>query len=111
MLTTLLLALLAVSSHGQSIEEDLVYGKFPLGFKWGAATAAYQVEGGWNDDGKGANIWDTFSHEQGNVVDGSSGDIACNSYQQYREDVQMLSDLGVSFYRFSISWSRVLPNG
>jgi beta-glucosidase len=84
---------------------------FPDGFAWGAATAAYQIEGAANADGKGLSIWDTFSHTPGNVRGGDTGDIACDSYHRYREDVGLLAALGLSSYRFSISWPRIQPDG
>ena len=92
-------------------EEDLLYDHFPPDFIWGAATAAYQIEGGWNEDGKGPSIWDVFTKEEGHIIDGSSGDVACDSYHKYKEDVQLLSNLGLKSYRFSIAWSRILPKG
>ena len=66
---------------------------------WGAATAAYQIEGGWNEDGKGLSIWDVFTRINGTIKDGSSGDVACDSYHKYREDVQLLADMGLKSYR------------
>jgi beta-glucosidase len=84
---------------------------FPPGFTWGAATAAYQIEGAANADGKGLSVWDTFSHTPGKVRGGDTGDIACDSYHRYREDADLLSSLGLSAYRFSISWPRILPDG
>lgn len=85
--------------------------RFPEGFLWGAATAAYQVEGAWNEEGKGPSIWDEFSHAPGNVRDGHTGDVACDHYHRYREDVALMKSLGLKAYRFSISWPRVLPDG
>jgi beta-glucosidase len=84
---------------------------FPDEFVWGAATAAYQIEGAASVDGKGPSIWDTFSHEPGNVRGGDTGDIACDSYHRYREDVALMASLGLNAYRFSISWPRVQPGG
>ena len=84
---------------------------FPAGFTWGAATAAYQIEGGATADGKGQSIWDTFSRVPGNVRGGDTGDIACDAYHRYAEDVELMSSLGVNAYRFSISWPRVQPGG
>jgi beta-glucosidase len=85
--------------------------RFPEGFVWGASTASYQVEGAAHLDGKGPSVWDTFSHEPGNVRGGDTGDVACDSYHRYREDVALLASLGLSAYRFSISWPRVQPGG
>jgi beta-glucosidase len=84
---------------------------FPAGFTWGAATAAYQIEGAPDADGKGQSIWDTFSHTPGKVRGGDTGDIACDSYRRYRQDADLISELGLSGYRFSISWPRVFPDG
>jgi len=84
---------------------------FPEGFSWGAATAAYQVEGGANADGRGVSIWDTFSRVPGKIRRGDTGDIACDSYHRYREDVALLASLGLTDYRFSIAWPRIQPTG
>ena len=84
---------------------------FPPGFLWGAATSAYQVEGSPFADGAGASIWDRFSHSPGRVANGDAGDVACDHYRRYREDVALMADLGLSAYRFSIAWSRVQPEG
>lgn len=106
-----LLGLTAVVARAEFIEDTLTYGTFPQGFIWAAATASYQVEGAWNIDGRSPSIWDTFSRVPGNIADGSSGDDACKSYQYYQQDVNLLKAMGVTHYRFSISWSRVWPGG
>src|SRR5437870_9190449 len=84
---------------------------FPDGFVWGAATASYQIEGAWNEDGKGESIWDRFSHTPGKVQNGDTGDVACDHYHRYREDIALMQRLGLKAYRFSTSWPRVLPSG
>lgn len=86
-------------------------GKFPNGFLWGSATAAYQVEGAVKEDGRGATIWDTFSRTPGKTVGGATGDIATDHYHRYKEDIGLMKALGVKTYRFSIAWSRVFPEG
>ncbi len=84
---------------------------FPDGFLWGAATAAYQIEGAWDEDGRGASIWDTFCHKRGTIVDGDTGDVACDHYHRHRADVTLMGNLGLRGYRFSVSWPRVMPEG
>ena len=84
---------------------------FPPGFLWGAATAAYQIEGAAAVDGRTPSIWDTFSHTPGRVVEGHTGDVACDHYHRFREDVRLMADLGLKSYRFSLSWSRIQPGG
>ena len=84
---------------------------FPASFKWGAATASYQVEGAWDADGKGESIWDRFSHTPGKIKDAATGDVACDHYHRYQEDVALMRTLGLHAYRFSISWPRLLPAG
>lgn len=84
---------------------------FPDGFEWGVATAAYQIEGSPNADGKGKSIWDTYSHIPGKMRNGDTGDIAIDHYKRYKEDVQIIKGLGATSYRFSISWPRIFPNG
>ncbi|MFE5026240.1 GH1 family beta-glucosidase [Streptomyces sp. NPDC056656] len=84
---------------------------YPLGFLWGAATSAYQIEGAVREDGRTPSIWDTFSHTPGAVADGGNGDIAVDHYHRYRDDVALMAELGLTSYRFSVSWSRVQPTG
>src|SRR5260370_34997676 len=84
---------------------------FPKEFIWGAATAAYQIEGAWNEDSKGESIWDRFSHTPGQVKGAATGDVACDSYHRYKEDVALLSELNLTSYRFSISWPRIHAAG
>jgi len=83
----------------------------PDGFVWGAATAAFQVEGGWNSDGKGPSNWDALAHRPGGLADGATGDVACDHYHRLDEDLDLLEALGVDSYRFSVAWSRVQPDG
>ncbi len=85
--------------------------KFPQDFIWGAATAAYQIEGAWNEDGKGESIWDRFCKTPGNVSDGHTGEVACDHYHRWQEDIGLMKRLGLQAYRFSVSWPRVLPQG
>ncbi|GFJ80335.1 hypothetical protein Phou_045150 [Phytohabitans houttuyneae] len=84
---------------------------FPDGFVWGAATAAYQIEGAARDDGRGPSIWDTFSRTPGKVFAGHTGDVACDHYHRYPDDVRLMADLSLRAYRFSISWPRLQPDG
>ena len=85
--------------------------RFPANFTWGVATSAFQIEGAADTDGKGPSIWDTFSRNPANIKDGSNGDVACDHYHRYREDVALIASLGVDAYRFSMAWSRVQPAG
>src|SRR6188768_1378009 len=84
---------------------------FPKDFVWGVATASYQVEGAANEDGRGPSVWDTFCHKKGVVFEGDTGDTACDHYHRYKDDVALMKTLGVKSYRFSVSWTRLLPNG
>ena len=90
---------------------NLAEARFPDGFLWGMATAAYQVEGAWNEDGKGESIWDRFSHTVGKVKGNATGDAACDQYHLYPQDIAILKRLHQKSYRFSIAWTRVQPDG
>jgi beta-glucosidase len=83
--------------------------RFPAGFLWGAATAAYQIEGAVTEGGRTPSIWDTFSHTPGRVTGGDHGDVADDHYHRFREDVALMAELGLRSYRFSVSWSRITP--
>ncbi|GAA3735085.1 GH1 family beta-glucosidase [Plantactinospora mayteni] len=85
--------------------------RFPDGFGWGAATSAYQIEGAAKDDGRGESVWDTFSHTPGRVRGGDTGDVAADHYHRYVEDLDLMKDLGLATYRFSISWPRIQADG
>ena len=85
--------------------------QFPEGFEWGAATAAYQIEGAHAEDGRGLSIWDAFGQQPGRVHGGDTGNVACDHYHRYKEDVELMAQLGLQTYRFSIAWPRVFPFG
>jgi len=84
---------------------------FPQGFIWGSATSSYQIEGAWNEHGKGESIWDRFSHTPGKVNNNDTGDVANDHYHLWRKDIRLMKKIGMKAYRFSISWPRILPNG
>lgn len=84
---------------------------FPKGFFWGAATASYQIEGAWNEDGKGESIWDRFAHTPGKIKNGDTGDVACDSYHRWQEDIALARAMNVNSYRISLSWPRIQPCG
>ncbi|MDQ2807142.1 MAG: GH1 family beta-glucosidase [Chloroflexota bacterium] len=86
-------------------------GTWPADFLWGAATASYQIEGAWQEDGKGESIWDRFSHTPGKVANGDTGDVACDHYHRWPQDIALMQELGLAAYRYSISWTRILPTG
>ena len=84
---------------------------FPEDWVWGAATAAYQIEGSVREGGRGESIWDVFSHTPGAIVNGDTGDIACDHFHRFPEDVALMRELGLGGYRFSIAWPRIFPSG
>ncbi len=84
---------------------------FNKDFVWGTATASYQIEGAWNEDGRGESVWDVFSHQDGNVYENHTGDVACDHYHKFKDDVRLMKELGIKAYRFSLSWPRIFPNG
>jgi len=95
----------------RSVRSRSSTSNFPPDFTWGSATAAYQIEGAWNRDGKGPSIWDEFTHQPGKIFDNHTGDVACDHYARWRTDVSLLRTLGVKAYRCSLAWSRLLPAG
>ena len=92
-------------------EATLDVSAFPRDFLWGAATAAYQIEGAVAEDGRGPSIWDTFAHTPGSTVHGDTGDIACDHYHRWRDDLELMHEMSLNAYRFSVSWSRLQPSG
>jgi beta-glucosidase len=101
----------SAQTSGAVPESGIARARFPEGFLWGMATAAYQVEGAWNEDGKGESIWDRFAHTTGKIRGAATGDIACDHYHLYRDDIAILRRLSQKSYRFSISWPRIQPTG
>lgn len=98
----------AIINNKQQIKR---HTKFPPGFVWGSATSSYQVEGATKEDGRGLTIWDTFCYEGGHVLNNATGDVACDHYHRFKQDVKLMKDLNLRAYRFSIAWSRIFPNG
>ena len=95
----------------ESLSPSSDKAKFPSDFVWGAATSSYQIEGAVTEDGKGAHIWDIFTREEGRIFENHTGEIACDHYHRFKDDVKLMKEIGIRAYRFSIDWSRVLPNG
>jgi hypothetical protein len=99
------------SDEDEEVEQGPgTWREFPANFAFGAATSAYQIEGSANADGRKPSIWDTFAHSEGHVARGDTGDVACDHYKRWRADVQIMKKLGLKAYRFSISWSRLIPD-
>ena len=90
---------------------DFTKADFGADFKWGVAAAAYQTEGAWNKSGKGKSIWDHFSHKPGKIERGEVADVAADFYHRYEEDIDLIKAMNFKVFRFSLSWSRILPNG
>ncbi len=101
----------AGQAPGAVAEAEIDEARFPEGFLWGTATAAYQVEGAWKENGKGESIWDRFTHTPGKVKGGTTGDVACDQYHLYAQDMALAKRLNQKSYRFSISWPRIQPDG
>jgi beta-glucosidase len=101
------------ASAGESLQQfdTSSAATFPSGFFWGTATAAYQIEGAWNEDGKGESVWDRFAHTPNKIKNGDTGDEACDSYHRWREDIGLMRAMNLNSYRFSISWPRIQPSG
>lgn len=91
--------------------EEMKVTRFPKDFLWGSASAAYQIEGGWKEDGKGVTNWDTFVRIPGKTYKATTGDVAVDHYHHYKEDIALMAEMGLKTYRFSISWARIYPEG
>ena len=110
----LLAAALSLFASGRVVRSSpaaAADGAFPADFVWGASTSSYQIEGAVDEDGRGKSIWDVFSHTPGRVKNGDTGDIACDHYHRWRDDIDLLARGNFSAYRFSTAWSRILPSG
>jgi beta-glucosidase len=99
------------ATRGSEMTNHLEARQFPEGFYWGVATPAYQIEGAWNEDGKGESIWDRYAHTPGTIANNDTGDVANDHYHRYQEDVALMQEIGATAYRFSIAWPRIFPDG
>src|SRR5260370_27198570 len=104
------IATASAASVGRNLG-DADVTSFPTGFAWGAATAAYQIEGAATGGGRGPSIWDTFAHTSGRTSRGETGDVACDHYHRWQSDVDLIAELGLTAYRLSLSWPRLQPSG
>jgi beta-glucosidase len=100
-----------VTNTDLELDPTALAGRFPEGFAWGFAASAYQIEGAATEDGRGRSIWDTFSRVPGAIADGQNGDVACDHYHRFQDDVALMAGLGARAYRFSVSWPRIQPSG
>ncbi|KAL6659120.1 hypothetical protein ACP70R_003160 [Stipagrostis hirtigluma subsp. patula] len=111
LLAVILLVLVVIAQGRRAQSGNLTRGAFPKGFVFGTAASAYQYEGAVKDDGRGPTIWDNFAHTLGKIIDFSNADVAVDQYNRFEEDIQLMADMGMDAYRFSIAWSRIFPNG
>src|SRR5262249_16822013 len=99
------------SGAAEPAEQSGAVRKFPDGFYWGTGTSSYQIEGAWNEDGKGESIWDRYAHEPDHIKNNDNGDVANDHYHRYKEDVALMKSIGANSYRFSVAWPRIFPTG
>src|SRR5262249_37427397 len=104
-------AVAQVQTGPNAASQPLTGRMFPKGFYWGVGTSSYQIEGAWNEDGKGLSIWDAYTHKPGHIKTNDPGAIANDHYPRYKEDVALMKELGAGAYRFSIAWPRIFPDG
>jgi beta-glucosidase len=109
--TTLASRAYASSATDRTSNQSAAVRLFPEGFLWGTATASYQIEGAVKEDGRGQSIWDTFAHTPGKIKNNQNADVADDHYHLYKQDVQIMKQLGTNSYRFSIAWPRIFPQG
>src|SRR5215475_13288888 len=101
----------STSTSDQTSSQPSNTRTFPKGFYWGVGTSSYQIEGAWNEDGKGMSIWDMFAHTPSNIKNDDNGDVANDHYHRYKEDVALMKDISANAYRFSVAWPRIFPEG